>query len=70
MQDLFSDEETTEQIQNKDYAKLLSNPKFQAVFKDEQLLRKIIALNKVILETEADKKNSGEPSSSGAKMVV
>ena len=50
LQDLFSDEETAEQIKNKNYGKLLVNPKMQEVFQNEELLKKIFALNKRIME--------------------
>ena len=50
LNDLISDKETAEQIKNKDYAKLLSNPKMQEVFRNEALLRKILALNQRIME--------------------
>lgn|SRR3989338_1651355 len=52
MRDILADEEITVQINKQDYAKLLTNPKIQAIFQDEQLIKKIMALNKVILETE------------------
>ncbi|HQP09882.1 MAG TPA: CvpA family protein [Candidatus Omnitrophota bacterium] len=43
---IFADEKTAEQIKNKDYAALLSNPKMQELFQDKELLKKIFALNK------------------------
>ena len=50
LKELFADEETAEQIRNKDYGGLLSNPKMQSVFQDKELLKKIFALNKRIAE--------------------
>jgi len=53
-QEIFSDEELAEQIQNKDYGKLLANPKIQSIMQDEQLLEKMFALNKKIMEESLD----------------
>jgi len=50
LKEIFSDKELAEQIQNKDYGKLLTNPKIQAIMKDGQLLEKMFALNKKIME--------------------
>ena len=52
LQGILADEEITVQLNHQDYAKLLTNPKIQAIFQNEQLVRKIMALNKVILESE------------------
>jgi hypothetical protein len=49
---LFADEATAEQIKNKDYGALLSNPKMQEIFQDEELLKKIFALNKRISQKD------------------
>lgn len=50
LKEIFSDKELTEQIQNKEYGKLLTNPKIQAIMKDGQLLEKMFAMNKKIME--------------------
>jgi hypothetical protein len=47
---ILSDEETAEQIRNKDYKKLLANPKIQSLMQNEQLLKKMFALNRKIME--------------------
>lgn len=61
---IFSDEETIEQIGNKEYGKLLANPKIQSVFQNEQLLKKIFALNKKIIEDSlADEASNTKPES-------
>jgi len=52
LKNLFADEETAEQIRNKDYGKLLSNPKMQAVFEDKNLLEKMFSLNKKIIDEQ------------------
>ena len=54
LQEIFSDEELAEQIQNKDYGKILANPKIQSIMQDEQLLEKMFALNKKIMEESFD----------------
>jgi len=53
---IFSDEETAELIRSKNYIKILSNPKIQAVFQDQELLEKMFALNKRIMEGGPDSK--------------
>lgn len=58
LKEIFSDETTAEQIRNKDFSKLLSNPKIQAVFQDKELLEKVFALNKIIMEEEPGKKTT------------
>ncbi len=63
LKELFSDKKTAEQIVNKDYGGLLSNPKMQAVFKDKELLQKLFALNKRI----ADEAGEDDDSVSGAE---
>lgn len=61
---IFSDEETIEQIGNKEYGKLLANPKIQSMFQNEQLLKKIFALNKKIIEDSlADEASNTKPES-------
>ncbi len=50
LKDILSDEETAEQIKSQDYGALLANPKIQEVFQNEELLKKIFALNKRIAE--------------------
>lgn len=58
LQAILSDETTAEQIQSKDYAQLMANPKVQEIFKDEELLKKILALNKIILNSDTDRASS------------
>jgi uncharacterized membrane protein required for colicin V production len=52
LQDIFSDEEFLEQIKEHRYIDLLSSPKLKAVLEDKELIRKIFALNKEIMELE------------------
>jgi len=54
LKEIFADEELAEQIRNKDYGKLLANPKMQTIMQDEQLLEKIFALNRKIIEESLD----------------
>jgi hypothetical protein len=61
LQDLLADEETAAQIRDKDYGALLANPKMQAVFRDEELLSKIFALNKRIAEESLKEPPPTEP---------
>ncbi len=49
---LLSNQETRQQIQKKDIVKLLSNPEFLGIFKDKELIRKIMALNTKIFTQE------------------
>jgi len=59
LKDIFADEELAEQIQSKDYGKLLANPKMQSIMQDGQLLEKIFALNRKIIEESLDDELSG-----------
>lgn len=45
IQEVLSDEETVREIRTKDFTKLMTNPKIQALFQDEALLKKILDLN-------------------------
>jgi len=54
LKEIFSDKEIVEQIQNKDYGKLMTNPKIQSVFQNEQVLKKMFALNKKIMTERLD----------------
>lgn len=63
LKDLFSDEETAGQIRRKDYGRLLANPKMQAVFQDKELLQKLFALNKKIMEEGRGDDAGGAPES-------
>ena len=48
--ELFSDDETNRQIQERSISELLSNPKIQSILQDEEALKKYIALYQTILE--------------------
>ena len=52
MEEIFNDEELTQQVRDKNYTQLLSNPKIKAIFQDKELLDKIFALNKRIMESD------------------
>jgi len=69
LQDIFSDEELTEQIQKKDYGKLLSNPKIQSIMQDKQLLEKMFALNKKIMEKSLNDELSTGQTESEPKVI-
>ncbi len=62
LKDLLTDEETADQIKNKDYSALLANPKMQNVFQNKELLKKIFDLNKKIAEGVPEE-------TSGAKII-
>jgi uncharacterized membrane protein required for colicin V production len=61
LKEISDDKEIAEQIRNKNYRELLSNPKMQAVFQDKELLKKIFALNQKIAETEEDSEDEAGP---------
>lgn len=50
LQELLADEEIVRDIQEKNFAKLLANPKMQAMMKDPALVKKILDLNVKIME--------------------
>lgn len=61
LKEIFTDEETAKQIEEKNYTQLLSNSKIQAVFQDEALLKKVFALNKKILQDDPAEETTQEP---------
>jgi len=69
LKEIFSDEETAEQIRNKEYGKLMANPKIQSVFQNEQLLKKMFALNKKIMEASLDDELSNMATESHPKVI-
>ena len=50
IQDILKDEEMMRDIQEKNFAKLLANPKMQALIKDPELVKKILDMNVKIME--------------------
>ncbi|HLF19033.1 MAG TPA: CvpA family protein [Candidatus Omnitrophota bacterium] len=52
LNELLSDTTSTEQMKNRDFPGLLSNPKFQALLQNKDLIKKILALNEKIADTE------------------
>jgi len=54
LQTVLSDKKTMDQIQKKDVAQLLQNPKFQAVLQDKDILKKVMALHAKLMEMEKD----------------
>ncbi len=48
--DLFSDEETLQQIENKNISELLTNPKMQSLLEDKNLLQKIMEFQQDIIK--------------------
>jgi len=69
LKEIFSDEETVEQISNKEYGKLLANPKILSMFQNEQLLKKIFALNKKMMEQGLSDDASGKTTKRQPKMI-
>jgi len=64
LKEIFSDEEMIAQIRNKEYGKLLANPKMRSALANDQLLKKIFALNKKIMEEGiAEETSNGEKES-------
>ena len=43
---LFKDEESVKQLEDKDFASLISNPKIMEIIKDNALIKKFLSLNK------------------------
>lgn len=50
IQTLLTDEEIMKDIQDKNFAKLMANPKMQALVKDPQLVKKILDMNVKMME--------------------
>ena len=50
IQELLADEETMRDIQDKNFAKLLANPKMQEMMKDPKLVQKILDMNVKMME--------------------
>lgn len=50
VQKLLTDEEIMRDIQDKNFAKLMANPKMQAVMKDPELIKKILDMNVRMME--------------------
>ncbi len=48
IQEILSDEETLNQIKDKDFAKLLTNPKIMTLLDDEELLKKLMDFNRIL----------------------
>ncbi|MFA5088067.1 MAG: CvpA family protein [Candidatus Omnitrophota bacterium] len=57
IQSLLSDEETLSQMHNKDVLRLLNNPKFQSVMKDDRLMNKFSKIIKEIYEEKQKEKD-------------
>lgn len=53
IQTLLTDEEIMRDIRDKDFAKLMANPRMQAVMKDPELVRKILDMTVKIMEPKA-----------------
>lgn len=53
VQELLTDEEIMRDIQDKNFAKLLANPKMQAMMKDPELVKKILDMNVKMMEQKA-----------------
>jgi hypothetical protein len=53
IQTLLADEEAMRDIQDKNFAKLMTNPKMQALMKDPELVKKILDMNIKIMEQKA-----------------
>ncbi|MBI5150047.1 MAG: hypothetical protein HZA28_04665 [Candidatus Omnitrophica bacterium] len=53
LREILTDKEFVEAARNKDFSKLMTNPKMQAIFQDKKLLQKILDLNLKIMEQSA-----------------
>ncbi len=53
IQTLLADEEAMRDIRDKNFAKLMTNPKMQALMKDPELVKKILDMNIKIMEQKA-----------------
>jgi uncharacterized membrane protein required for colicin V production len=60
LRDIFSDESFLEQIKEHRYVELLSSPKLKAVLEDKELIHKIFALNKEIMQMKKKEKTAEE----------
>jgi len=58
--ELLSNKETMKQIQHQDIPKLLSNPKFQALLSDKELIEKVFMLQRKLIELETQKAKTQE----------
>lgn len=69
LQDMYADKEVAEQLRTKNYGQLLTNPKFQAVFEDPELLKKIFALNQKIMESELTQTPDSPPQQTPPRVI-
>ena len=69
LKELFSDEKTAEQLRSQNLSQLLSNPKIQAVLQDKELLKKVFALNKKIMEEGLETTPAEEPKANLPKVI-
>jgi hypothetical protein len=53
VQDLFKDEETRRQVQERDISKLMANPKIYSLLKDPELIKKFMLFQKEMSEKNA-----------------
>lgn len=60
LKEVFSDEETLRQIQEKNIAELLANPKIQAALQNEEIVKKLLDLNVKIIQQSAEPQTSEE----------
>ena len=70
MADLFSDETTIQQIQNKNIMQLMSKPKIQAVMQDEELIKKLIELQQEMLKQAGTESGNTEKKSHPQPKVI
>lgn len=67
IQDLLNDPQTTQAIEQKDIGKLMQSPKFIAITKNPELLKKFLALYGTILQPVQSKKEAGTANSKSSQ---
>lgn len=69
VQDLLNDPQTTQAIEQKDIGKLMQSPKFIAITKDPDLLKKFLALYGTILQPDQSKKEANITQSKSSQSI-
>jgi hypothetical protein len=67
--EIFADEEIAALIERHDYIKLMGNPKIQALMQNEELLKKMFALNKKIMEESPEGESTEAPMKNPPKVI-
>ncbi len=69
VQDLLNDPKTTQAIEQKDIGKLMQSPKFIAITKDPDLLKKFLALYGTILQPDQSKTEANTANSKHSQSI-